>query len=271
MARKKDWSVLTIIDDRGHVVATDRFHQISWTLQVERAALWYRTFRCSKAIVDGTGVGDVVAEEFEKAGMNTESFIFTVPSRRLLVEELVLACDNCEITIPDGEKFKVYREELESMEFVLDGTSTKYAVPANCHDDALFSLALATHAYRASRGWVLGLLDLLKRTAKEIGEGLRDRFGNLIHPPAPKVIPVAVAKPVETRVDNFRTWLDTGKAPVCLACGSTATTYNELRKVRCNQCQAVDGAPRPKPVGACCGNFLPLVIPGGTRCGNCGI
>jgi hypothetical protein len=271
VARKKDWSVLTIIDESGRVVATDRFHQISWTLQVERAALWYRTFNCLKVIVDATGIGDVVAEEFEKAGMNVEPFVFTVPSRRLLIEELVLACDNREIVLPATDKFKVYREELESMEFVLDGSSIKYAVPDGSHDDALFSLALATHAFRAARGAILGVLELLKRKAKEIAEGIRDAFGELIHKPAPK--PIVVSGPVESKptvVDNFAVWQRTHQAPPCSLCGSTATTYNEIRKVRCNQCQAVDGIPVPKPAGACCSNFLPQVIPGGTRCGNCG-
>ena len=277
VARKKDWSVLTVIDDRGRVVASDRFHEISWSLQTERAKLLYETFHCQRAICDGTGVGDVVAEKFEEAGMNVESFIFTVPSRRLLIEELVMACDNCEIVVPATEKFKVFRSELESMEYQLDGSSIKYAVPSGCNDDALFSLALATHAYRASRGWILGLLDHFKRTAKEIAEGIRDAYGNLIHKPEPKPVPVRTA-PVETKsavVDNFAIWLRTSKAPACTACGSTATTYNELRKVRCNQCQAVDGVPPVKPIdqNPCwvegCG--LKLQMSGGVlRCQNHG-
>src|SRR6266851_1974291 len=271
VARKKDWSVLTIIDDRGHICACDRFHQISWSLQVERAKLLYETFHCTRAICDGTGVGDVVVEKFEEAGMNTESFIFTVPSRRLLIEELVMACDNSEITLPGTEKFKFYREELESMEYQLDGGSIKYAVPAGSHDDALFSLALATHAYRASRGWILGLLDLLKRKAQQIVEGVRDAYGELVYKPEPKVVqvrPETIAKPVV--LGNFAIWLKTQKAPPCPLCKSTATTYNELRKIRCNQCQAIDGVPLPKPVGACCGNFLPQMVSGFIRCGNCG-
>jgi hypothetical protein len=272
VARKKDWSVLTVIDEHGRVAAMDRFHQISWTLQVERAALWYRTFHCSKVIVDATGVGDVVAEEFEKAGMVVQAFMFTVPSRRLLVEELVLACDNGEIILPATEKFKVYRTEMESMEFVLDGTSIRYAVPSGSHDDALFSLALATHVYRASRGAVLGLLALLKRKAKEISEGIRDTFGELVHKPAPKLVAVAqkpaAAKPVV--VDNFAVWLKTNKAPACPACGNTSTTYNAARKIFCNQCHAVNGE-LPQTATICdCGNFLPQFVAGVTRCGNCG-
>jgi hypothetical protein len=268
VARKKDWSVLTIVDDEGHVVATDRFHQISWSLQVERAAQLYRTFRCTKAIVDATGVGDVVAEEFEKAGMSVEAFIFTVPSRRALVEELVLACDNREITIPASPKFAVYRAELDSMEYQLDGSSIRYAVPNGLNDDALFSLALATHLYRASRGFVLGLIDFFKRAAREIVEGIRRPDGELVDKPVPR-LPPPVVPPKPKVVDNFAEWLITNRAPACKACGSQATTYHADRKVFCNQCHAIDGVP-PEQSKQCCANYLPQVTAGGIKCGNCG-
>jgi len=247
VARKKDWSVLTVIDDRGRVVASDRFHEISWSLQTERAKLLYETFHCQKAICDGTGVGDVIAEKFEEAGMNVESFIFTVPSRRLLVEELVMACDNSEIVVPATEKFKVYRSELESMEYQLDGSSIKYAVPSGSNDDALFSLALAVHAFRANRGLVYGVLDYAKRLVAEIAAGVRDRYGELIHKPEPQPAIVrapVVAKPVETQVDNFRAWQQGAKAPPCPVCGNTATTYLGSA-LHCNQCgsDSIDGQP----------------------------
>jgi hypothetical protein len=268
VARKKDWSVLTVVDDKGNIVATDRFHQISWMLQVERAALLYRTFRCTKAIVDATGVGDAVAEQFEQAGMSVEPFIFTVPSRRALIEELVVACDGREITVPPSEKFKVYRTEMESMEYQLDGSSIRYAVPQGLHDDALFSLALATHLYRASRGFILGLVDYLKRMAKDIAAGLRRSDGDLVDPPAPR-LPPSVDPPKPVSVNNFEVWLVTNRAPACEACHATCTTYNDQRTVRCNQCGAIDGA-LPEPVGECCGAYLPQVVAGGVRCGSCG-
>jgi hypothetical protein len=257
VARKTDWSVLTVIDEHGAVVATDRFHQISWTLQVERAALWYRTFNCRKAIVDATGVGDVVAEEFEKAGMNVEAFVFTVPSRRLLIEELVVACDNREITVPATEKFKVYREELESMEFVLDGTGIKYAVPAGLHDDALFSLALATHLFRASRGAILGVLDHAKKVLREIAEGLRDWAGELVHKPAPKPVAIQARAQKETRVDGYAASKKANDPCTNPDCKSTSTIPMSDGHggwvLHCNQCSANDGVLSPKPIvdGTC--------------------
>jgi hypothetical protein len=42
-------------------------------------------------------------------------------------------------------------------------------------------------------------------------------------------------------VDNFDRWLQINRAPSRPSCGSTATTYNEQRKVRCDQCGGIDG------------------------------
>jgi hypothetical protein len=255
LARKSNWTVVTVISDDGRVVACDRFNQISWSLQVERVGLLYRTFRCAKVIYDATGVGDAVGEELEKAGMTVEPFIFTVPSRRQLIEELVLCCDAGEISVPNTTRFQVYRQELESMEIQLDGTMVRYAVPSNANDDAIMSLALAVHAYRQSRGTVLGFIDLLKRQSKEISQGVRNFFGELHKPkPAPPKPAAAPTGPVETRVEGFKVWQQTHRAPPCPNCASPCTCYMSNGrggvKLHCKQCQADDGVlpgPTEKP------------------------
>lgn len=279
VARKKDWSVLTVIDDEGHVVSMDRFHQVSWSLQVERAKLLYEAFGCRKAICDGTGVGDVVAEKFEDAGMNVEAFIFTVPSRRLLIEELVMACDNSEITVPATEKFQVYRSELESMEYQLDGQSIKYAVPAGLHDDALFSLALATHAFRGAKGAVLGVLEFARRVGKDILAGIRDAFGELVNKPAPPPKPAVEPQPAAiTQINNFEQMV-AAKPKACPNCGSSAMVLLSVSGgCHCNQCAAnfaFDGTitwkPDEKIIGVnCCSNPIPHRIANLTVCASCG-
>ena len=262
LARKSDWTVTTVIDGDGHVVAMDRFHQISWSLQVERCAMLYRTFHCVKAVVDSTGIGDVVIEQLEAQGLTIEAYLFTVPSRKALIEGLVLAFDNCEITIPATERFAVYRAELESFEYTLDGSTIRYEAPSGHNDDCVMSLALAVHGWRASRGAVLGIIDLLKRRAAEVVSGIRDKFGELIHKPTPKPVPISVrgsSKPAETRVEGNK-----GQPPrsgPCPACHSTATNWKpggfpgRPWAIHCNQCGAEDGIPLPKEID---GNTCPV-------------
>jgi predicted phage terminase large subunit-like protein len=142
--------------------------------------------------------------------------------------------------------------------------------PGGLYDDCVDAISQALNKLRDSGSGVLGFLELIKRTAKDIASGIRDAFGNLLNPPKPVLVqPVAVqTKPVV--VDNFAVWLKTNRAPVCPACQSPATTYNELRQIRCNQCQSINGQPVPKPVGQCCPNFLPQMVSGFVRCGSCG-
>ncbi len=75
LARKNDWTVAVVINSEGNVRAMDRFHQISWSLQTERVALLYRTFRCNKCTADASGLGDVVVEALQERGLNVESFV----------------------------------------------------------------------------------------------------------------------------------------------------------------------------------------------------
>jgi hypothetical protein len=270
LARKTDFTSVTIIDGRGDVVAGERFSQMDWSLQIGRVALLYRTFKCVKAIVDATGVGDPVAEQLEGLELSVERYIFTVPSRKALIEELVLACDNNEIRIPSSAKFQVYRAEMDSFEYQLDGSTMRYGAPSSMHDDTVMSLALAVHGWRASRGAVLGVIDLFKRRAKEIAQGIRDAFGELIHKHQPKPVPVLARKPAITEL----------QAPArkpndpCPACGATCTYVRgngDRRAVlHCNQCGAEDGVkPGPSERPGHTHRWRP--IPGGQeKCDDCG-
>ena len=269
LAKRQDYTAATVIDDEGNVVAMARFTQLDWSLQIQKVALLYRTFRCVRCVADSTGVGDPVCEQLEAAGMEVERFTFTTPSRKALLEELILATDNAEYTIPASNRFHIYRQELESFEFVLDGTTTKYQAPG--HDDTTMSLALAVHAYRSNRGMVFGLIDLLKRRAKDIAEGIRDKFGELIHKPESepiKIVPFRKPeppKPVVVQENPFETWQRTSKSPPCPACKSTATTYIAGPKLHCNNCGADEGvvpAPKPAANGTC-----PVVGEDGKVCG----
>jgi hypothetical protein len=252
LARKTDFTSLTVISEDGEVVAGERFSQMDWSLQVQKAALLYRTFKCVKCVVDATGVGDPICEALEDEGLEVERFIFTQPSRKALLEELILSCDNASFTVPASSKFEIYRAELESFEFQIgEGTGAKYTAPG--HDDTVFSLALCVHAFRQERGFVYGVLDMGKRLLADIAAGIRDRYGELVHPPEPKPIPRPVpvaAKPVETRVDNY-TASKKANTP-CPHCQSTATIPMSAGigglVLHCNNCGRDDGelsAPRP--------------------------
>lgn len=148
LARKRDWTVATVIDGRsGEIATADRFNQIEWSLQIERVWALYSRFECRKVIVDATGLGDPVAEELRRKGMRVEPFVFTGRSKKELLEGLIVACEQRQIRLP--ESLTVFREELSSMEYVLSDSDgeVSYGVAVGS-DDCVMSLALAVKAYR---------------------------------------------------------------------------------------------------------------------------
>jgi len=231
LGRKQDWTVVTVIDcETGAVVASDRFHEISWTLRCERAAALYKKFRSGKACVDATGIGDPVSEQLSKLGLEVEPFVFSAPSRKALLEQLILACDNCQITLPASEKFLVYKHELECFEYALDGSTIRYAAPASMHDDTVMSLALAVHGWKASGQGELGWIEYLKGVAA----------GTIRDPTQPPTVLERVRAGQEKLSED---------ATTCPSCGSDL-----LRKLssgtekRCQQCGKQFGLPLKQAV-----------------------
>lgn len=262
LGRKQDFTVVTIIDqDSGEVVAGDRYHQISWTLQCERAAALAKHFRCGKVFVDTTGLGDPVGEELSKLGVPVEPFIFSAPSRKALLEELIVACDNTAIKLPSSETFSTYRNELQSFEFVLDGSSVKYSAPSNMHDDCVMSLALAVHGWKAAAQRELGVLGWLKA----IDKGIYTPDGSSKTLPVELQVTKQSILKFEAEVRGLRSTLpeDRGAWTVtemCSNCKGPAVRLGGVG-VRCNNCGHVDASGLPKPYIRNRGDFLASRLP----------
>lgn len=71
--------------------------------------------------------------------MNVEGFVFTSPSKQMLLEGLAVAIQQGEIRYPDG----LLVTELEAFEYTYTRTGVRYSAPEGLHDDAVCALALA--------------------------------------------------------------------------------------------------------------------------------
>jgi hypothetical protein len=153
----------------------------------------------------------------------------------------------------------------------------------NSHDDLANSVAgVLCEVIAWNVTGSLGVLDWARNLAKEVAEGLRDAFGELIHipKPAPKTVAILVPKEVQAaraRVEGYERLKE--KPAKCELCGIEAVGQHPDGhfKTLCKQCGAVNGVAPPKPIidGICpadgCG--LKLVMSGGgggLRCQNHG-
>lgn len=143
LARLRDWTVVTIVDSHtSKVVHWERFNKLDWEFQKLRVANLADTYNHARIVVDATGVGDPIAIDLERMGLQVLAYKITSsePKQRL-IDNLKLRIEQKQVTIPDeGQLLK----ELEAYEFhVTDSGRTLYEAPNGENDDCVMSLALA--------------------------------------------------------------------------------------------------------------------------------
>lgn len=148
LAKHEDFTVITILDNEGHLVFFDRFNKIDWTFQKERIHQIYLKWRPNTVVIDSTGVGDPIFDDLVRAGMNVVGYKFTNESKKDLVQNLSILLDKGEISYPNIDELI---NELESYGYEISESGiVKYGAPEGLHDDIVMSLALAAFYYKRS-------------------------------------------------------------------------------------------------------------------------
>jgi len=143
LARVEDFTVLAILNDRCHVVRTDRFHKLDWSLQVQRVRALSAPYKCP-ILVDSTGAGEPVFERLREADIGAEAYPFTVASKSALINNLALKLETKEIVLPRPELWPEGIDELEAFEYsVTENGTVRTGAPYGYHDDCVIALALA--------------------------------------------------------------------------------------------------------------------------------
>jgi len=151
LARLTDFTVLTILDSAGRQVYLDRYNTLDWAVQKRRIIEAVREYG-ARLLIDSTGIGDPIYDDLRRAGLAVSGYKFTSVSKKQLIEALMLAFEQRQISILDDP---VQRGELEVFEYTLSpgsGGQVHYSAPAGYHDDCVIALALAWWARSASPG-----------------------------------------------------------------------------------------------------------------------
>jgi hypothetical protein len=99
-------------------------------------------------VADATGVGDAIVADLDVMGVAVTPHVFTQPSKLRLMQRLVTAFQNNELTIPAGWLVT----ELETFEFHYGNSGVKYEAPKGLHDDGVAALGLALHGWDRVQG-----------------------------------------------------------------------------------------------------------------------
>lgn len=154
LAKTVDFTVLTVMDSvTREVVAWERFQDLSWSVQklrVQELAAKYNNALC---VVDSTGIGDPIVEDFQRAGLSLfyqddkPGFKFNNDTKNQLILNLAISIEQRRITFPMEQ---ILVDELESFEYqITDSGRLRYSAPDGKHDDSVISLALACWALKS--------------------------------------------------------------------------------------------------------------------------
>jgi len=141
LGKRVSFTVIFVLDSKGHVVAFDRFKTVDWSLQYRRIVNLASQYNNAKLILDSAGVGEPAFDEIRRMYGNVYAFDITGKSRRPLIDNLAIMIENVEVTFPDIPD--LMRElEVFGIERTRSG-SESYSVPHGFNDDCVFALALA--------------------------------------------------------------------------------------------------------------------------------
>ena len=139
----EDYTVAYVINiNTMSIVARDRFNGLDYTLLGSRIAGLYKKYRCQTIHLDGSGVGEPVADILRSEGCSITSFKFTNQSKATLVSTLAAEIEHGRVHFPKDDE--ILKKELELFEgTVLAGGVVRYGHPVGYHDDSVMAAGLA--------------------------------------------------------------------------------------------------------------------------------
>ncbi len=146
LARSGDWCWMIGLDEWGNWTESERW-QAAWSVSKRKIANILKA-KGGLAIVDATGIGDVIVDDLLNAGVERlERFVFTEAKRRHLIEGVIVGLHNKRHRIPGLEHGGQLKRELEALQVEWRNGKPFYEVPPSIHDDGLMALGLAIHGY----------------------------------------------------------------------------------------------------------------------------
>lgn len=158
-AKSEDYTVFVVMDaDLRKVVHMERFQNLDWNYQIDRALRTAKFWNRASVIMDSTGVGNPPFDAMKSVYPNVEGYnIYNNEPKVRLIQTLQIAMERSEVDLPvtkgyadddasglKAELGKVLEHEL--LMFSANVTTTgkiQYSAPEGYHDDCIIALALA--------------------------------------------------------------------------------------------------------------------------------
>ena len=158
IGRADDYTVLTIINQDGQMVAAHRWRHDEWTKIIEKVATIIKQYNAT-TLVEVNNQGDVFFEMLSTRCKNMiHPFVTTSKTKPIIIEDLAVAFEQSAISIIN-EQWLI--DELENFSYIYNPNtrSVTYSAPSGLHDDGVISTALAWNSRKeyANRGRYMAL------------------------------------------------------------------------------------------------------------------
>lgn len=150
LARQKDFTVLTIIDEKGRVVFMYRKNKSDWNVIIKDIIDILKKWKPKKTNIEINNIGDVTFDLVKRQYNNITPFLTNNETKQQYIENLIYAFEGSEIAIPTEKLFEELHNEIKDFGVSFSPKTKKVVYAAiSGHDDCVISLALAYDAYKS--------------------------------------------------------------------------------------------------------------------------
>ncbi len=152
LGRADDYTVLSIFNEKGQQVFCERWRQNSWSMIVNQITNKINEYK-AYTMVEVNSIGDAIYEQIQNNVIHKdriEPFVTTSKSKQDILEQLMVANQNKEVTLLDIDWLKK-EFEVFTYEYNPKTKSIKYSAPSGFHDDGVMGTAIGFNAYKQSK------------------------------------------------------------------------------------------------------------------------
>ncbi len=152
LGRQTDFTVCIILNAEDQVVDIYRANQKPWDQIVLELSRFINRYNAI-TMVEVNSIGDVIYEQLKSRVKKIEPFVTTSKSKQEVIEQLIYAVNNKDLTIPSESLNKNIYSELSyfTYEYSPKTRNVKYGAPNGLHDDCVMSLAIAYNVMKKNR------------------------------------------------------------------------------------------------------------------------
>ena len=144
LGRESDYTVAVAMDQKGNVIEIYRDNQKDWDVMQSNILQLARKYNAT-IMIETNSMGTVIFESIKKQYQDTHPFVTSNQSKKDIVESLILAFNDNQISIPSQELFPELHHELEVFEMSYNPKTrnVRYAARTPFHDDIIIALCIS--------------------------------------------------------------------------------------------------------------------------------